>query len=377
MNAHPESAPDPLDEDDEGDEHDAGDADEVPDAGDAESSGTASAGAVAPEGARPETFEFVKTGSPERLDIFLSERLGAHSRSYLQTLIEEGRVTLTPFRREVKPSVKIPDGTTVRIVIPPPRKLNLDPLDIPLRIIYEDPYLAVIDKPGNLAVHPSPNQTSHTLVNALLYHLKDLSSIAGVERPGIVHRLDKETSGVIVVAKNDHAHQSLARQFKERITHKTYIAIVRGEPRDWEGHVDLPLGKSYSHSKKQVVRMDGTGKEAVTDYRVLEKYRGYALLEVNPHTGRTHQIRVHLLHLRIPVACDKLYGREVRIFLSDLRGEPRQPEETPILERQALHAARIRIQHPATLEEMVFSAPLHDDMVAFLKALERHRALGR
>lgn len=324
----------------------------------------------------PTVVELKTEGPPQRLDIFINEKLPEHSRAYIQRLIEDGNVTIIPPVREVKRSIKLPPGRIVRVVIPPPRKLNLDPVDIPLRIIHEDPFFAAVDKPPNIAVHPSLNQSSDTLVNALLHHLRDLSSIAGVERPGIVHRLDRETSGVLLVAKCDFAHQALARQFKERTIHKTYLAIVRGEPQDWEGRIELRLGKSFTHSKKQMVRRDGTGREAVTDYRVLEKYRGYALLEVYPHTGRTHQIRVHLLSQQLPVACDKLYGREKRVYLSDLRGEPRQADEPPILERQALHAASISLEHPATKETMVFSSGLHDDMLGFLRALERHRRIG-
>jgi 23S rRNA pseudouridine1911/1915/1917 synthase len=322
-------------------------------------------------------FELRSAGPPERLDIFIHTQLPEFSRAFIQQLIEDGYVKLKPARKTVKRAMKVGAGSVVRVEVPPPRKINLSPIDLPVGILYEDPHIAVIDKPGNLAVHPSPNQACDTLVNALLYHLRDLSSIAGVERPGIVHRLDKETSGVLIVAKNDFAHRALARQFKERIVHKTYLAIVRGEPRQWEGRVEHRLGKSYSHSKKQMVRMDGTGREAVTDYRVLEKYQGYALLEVYPHTGRTHQIRVHLSSQRLPVACDKLYGREKRIFLSELRGDPRGQDEVPILDRQALHAARLTVRHPLTQEEQTFSAGLHEDMLRLLRTLERHRSLGR
>jgi len=321
-----------------------------------------------------EVHELINTGDSQRLDRFIGEQLPQHSRSFLQQLILEGHVTVSPSRREVKPALKVPNGATVRVVIPPPRKIDLTPQDIPLPILYEDVHLAVIDKPAGLAVHPAPDQHSHTLVNALLFLLKDLSSIGGEERPGIVHRLDKETSGVLVVAKNDFAHRALSAQFKERLVRKTYLAIVRGEPEAWEGHIDLPLGRSYTHTKKQMVRLDGTGREATTDYRVLEKYRGYALVECYPHTGRTHQIRVHLSSLRLPVACDKLYGREKRVYLSDLKGTPREADEAPLMERHALHAAHLTFQHPLTREELTFSSGLHADMHALLKALERHRS---
>ena len=295
------------------------------------------------------------------------------TRAYLQRLIDEGRVELDP-PREVKSSLKVPSGARVRVVIPPPRQIDLTPEDIPLRILFEDNNIAVIDKPAGLAVHPAPDQVGHTLVNALLFHLRNLSGIGGEERPGIVHRLDKETSGVLLVAKNDFAHHALACQFKERLVHKTYLAISRGEPAQWEGRIDYALGRSYTHTKKQMVRADGTGRPAVTDYRVLESFHGYVLIELYPLTGRTHQIRVHLASLRLPVACDKLYGREKKVYLSELRGRPREADEIAIIERQALHAASIAFRHPLTREEMVFSTPLPDDMQRLLKALQEHRS---
>ena len=324
-----------------------------------------------------EVHDLVKQGDPERLDIFLASHLPGRSRAYIQKLIEDGRVSMDPAPREVKPALKVSEGARVRVSIPPPKKLDLTPQDIPIDVIYEDEHLAVVDKPAMLAVHPAPEQSTHTLVHALLFKLRELSSIGGVERPGIVHRLDKETSGVMVVAKNDLAHRSLARQFKARTVSKSYIAICRGEPSAWEGCIDRRLGKSYTHAKKQMIRMDGTGREAVTDYRVLERYRGHALIEAYPRTGRTHQIRVHLASLRLPVACDKLYGREKRIYLSDLKNEPRRQEEIPLLERHALHAASLAFEHPVTQERLSFGAPLHQDMHLLLKALERFRELQR
>jgi 23S rRNA pseudouridine1911/1915/1917 synthase len=321
----------------------------------------------------PRIIEVTNTAAPQRLDIFLREHLSDHTRSFIQRLIEEGCVSLDP-PRPIKQGLKVPSGTRVRVVIRPPRPINLSPEDIPIPILFEDEYLAVIDKPAGLAVHPAPDQVGSTLVNALLFHLTDLSGIGGEERPGIVHRLDKETSGLLLVAKNDFAHNSLASQFKERLVHKTYLAIARGEPQEWDGRIDYNLGRSYTHTKKQMIRTDGTGRSAVTHYRVLEVFRGYALIELYPQTGRTHQIRVHLASLRLPVACDKLYGREKRIYLSDLRGCEREADEAPLLERHALHAAGIAFRHPLTREELIFSSPLPADLHALHKALERHRA---
>ena len=333
---------------------------------------TRDAAAGPPGGA---VFELVNDGQSRRLDQFLTERLPQYSRAYLQKLIEEGYVTVPGLQRDVKSSTRIPRGTAVRCNVPPPRKPDMRPREIPLEILYQDEHLAVINKPAGLAVHPAPSQVGDTLVNALLYWLDDLSGIGGEERPGIVHRLDKETSGVLLVAKHDFAHRALALQFKERTIHKTYIAISRGEPRRWEGRMDYSLGRSYTHSKKQMVRMDGTGREAITDYQVLEAFRGYCLLELYPKTGRTHQIRVHLASESLPIVCDKLYGRDKRVFLSDLRGRTREPEEKPLLERHALHAASISFLHPLTREEMVFAAGLPSDMHRLLKSLESYRSL--
>jgi 23S rRNA pseudouridine1911/1915/1917 synthase len=207
-----------------------------------------------------------------------------------------------------------------------------------------------------------------------MYWLDDLSGIAGVERPGIVHRLDKETTGVIVVAKHDVAHQSLSHQFRERQVHKTYLAISRGKPMQDEGRMSFPLGRSLTHRKKQTVRNDGRGRAALTDYRVLETFDGYCLIECYPTTGRTHQIRVHLGTIHLPVACDKLYGREREIHLCQLERKRRPADSQPIMSRHALHAASISFCHPVSREEVSFSAPLHDDMLGLLHALQRYRS---
>ena len=317
---------------------------------------------------------FVADNEPKRLDVFLQEQFPEHTRAFVQRLIEDGYVTLTPHRL-IKRALKVSAPTKIRLVIPPPRKLDLTPEDIPIEILFEDNNMAAINKPAGLTVHPSPNEGTGTLVHALLYRLKNLSGIGGAERPGIVHRLDKETSGVLLVAKNDFAHNALACQFKERQIHKTYIAIARGEPSVWEGRMDLNLGRSFTHSKKQMVRPDGSGRHAITDFRVLETFRGYALIELYPLTGRTHQIRVHLANQRIPVACDKLYGREKEIHLSELAEKRRRGDEEPLISRHALHAASICFTHPLTREEMILSSPLPPDMHRLRKALEQHRSV--
>jgi 23S rRNA pseudouridine1911/1915/1917 synthase len=323
---------------------------------------------------RPElVLQLSNEGEPIRLDIFLCEQLPGRSRAFIQKLIHEGNVAMPGKEGAVKPSSLVPGGMTVKVTIPPIRKLDLSAENIPLEIVFEDRDIAVIDKPAGLMVHPSPNFVGATLVHGLLYHLKDLSGIGGEERPGIVHRLDRDTSGIMVVAKSDKAHHQLSTQFKSRTISKVYWAIVRGEPTASEGILDLPIGRSFYHRKKMMVRVDSRSREAITGYRILEEFDGYALAEVRPRTGRTHQIRVHMAKIRLPVACDALYGREKRIYRSEIEGSPREPAEKPIIERQALHARSIRFHHPVTGEEMSFEAPLPPDMTALLDALRAHR----
>lgn len=342
----------------------------------AETSGDLKSGDAGDRDASAKTafFQLRQEGEPQRLDVFLCEHLPGRTRAFIQRLIDEGHVTVSTARRETRSSLKIRRGAEVTVVIPPPRPVDLTPQDIPIGILFEDENFAVINKPAGLTVHPAPNETSHTLVNALLYHLDSLSGIGGEERPGIVHRLDKETSGVLLVAKNDFAHNGLACQFKERQVHKTYLAIARGKPLAWEGRMDLNIGRSFNQPKQQMTRPDGSGRTAVTDFRVLETYDDFALIELYPLTGRTHQIRVHLAEQKLPIACDKLYGREKRLFLSDLEKRARKGGEEPILERHALHAASICFRHPLTRDEMIFSAPPPADFQALRQALERHRS---
>lgn len=319
-------------------------------------------------------LELTNEDKIRRLDHFLSGELTDHSRSYLQKLIRSGCVALDPPPgKPVKASLKIAPGTKVRVEIPPPQKISLKPVPIPLEFLHEDEHLAVINKPAGLPVHPAPHQNEPTLVNALLHWIEDLSGIGGVERPGIVHRLDRETSGVLIVAKNDIAHQGLSDQFKQRVVRKTYLAVSRGEIRNPAGTLDGPIGRSRSHSKKMVIAQPGEGREARTDYRVEEIFNGYSLIECHPHSGRTHQIRVHLASIRLPIACDKLYGREKTIYSSDLAGEKRTPGETPVMERHALHAANIIFSHPCTGEEMNFSAPMPGDMSSLVENLRKYR----
>jgi 23S rRNA pseudouridine1911/1915/1917 synthase len=289
----------------------------------------------------------------ERLDLFIARRLPDLTRSRVRRLIDEGLVTIDG-RLPAKAGVALETGQRVAVTLPPPEPTALQPEAIALRIVYEDADLLVIDKPAGLTVHPAPGHAAHTLVNALLAHYPALAGVGGEGRPGIVHRLDKDTSGLIIVAKNDAAHASLTRQLKQRHVEKTYLALVRGRPDPPEGVIDAPLGRHPKQRKKQAV-VEG-GRAARTRYRVRRALDGFSLLEVHPETGRTHQIRVHLASIGHPVAGDVLYGRGVA---------------PPGLRRHFLHAYRLAFSHPRTGDRLQLEAPLPDDLVAVLGELQR------
>ncbi|WP_249317295.1 RluA family pseudouridine synthase [Gehongia tenuis] len=273
-----------------------------------------------------------------RLDVYLTERVDGLSRSYLKRLLEDGQALLNG--RTAKAGAKLKTGDAVELSVPEAVELSLEPEDIPLDIVYEDEDLAVINKPCGMVVHPAAGNLTGTLVNALLHHMDHLSGINGVIRPGIVHRLDKETSGLLVVAKNDRAHRFLAEQLKGHTLGRTYLAVVYGNFREDGGTVNEPIGRHPVHRKRMAV-VEG-GKQAVTHYRVLERYQTAALIECRLETGRTHQIRVHMAKLGHPVVGDELYG--------PAKGS------LGIAEGQALHAWRIRFVHPRTDETMELEA---------------------
>lgn len=292
----------------------------------------------------------------KRLDVYIAGRL-ALSRSTAQRLIDEGRALVGGER--AKAARRVRAGDVVTVSVPEPEPLDVVPEDLPLDVLYEDRDIIVVNKPRGLVVHPAAGNWSGTLVNALLAHCNDLSGIGGKIRPGIVHRLDKDTSGVIVAAKNDATHLALARDLKERAVEKTYLAIVHGVPREKRGTIDAPIGRHPIHRKKMAVVPEGQGRTAVTDYEVLEDLGRYALLKVHPVTGRTHQIRVHLAHIGHPIVGDPVYGgRRGRTAagVADISG-------------QALHAASVSFNHPRTGERMRFSAPLPEDMQRLLARL--------
>lgn len=274
-----------------------------------------------------------------RLDRFLAERFSSHSRARIQEGIKAGCVLRNG--RRCRPSEAVRAGDVIRWSEPPPAEIGAGaaPEAIPLDILYEDEHLIVLDKPAGLVVHPGAGNRRGTLVSALLHHGSGLSRTGGMERPGIVHRLDKETSGCLVVAKTDAAHHRLARQFASREVAKTYLALVRGVPRHSSGTVDAPLARHAVQRKKMAVAEAGRGRPAVTEYRVLSSHAGLSLIECRPQTGRTHQIRVHLKHLGCPVVGDPLYGRRENHS------------------RHMLHAWKLSFVHPATGQRLDFEAP--------------------
>ncbi|MCI0777407.1 MAG: RluA family pseudouridine synthase [Chloroflexi bacterium] len=290
--------------------------------------------------------------SGERLDVFVARSIPELTRSRASKLIDEGLVSVDGTQAS-KVSKKLSAGQRVAVTIPPPKPTKIEPEAMLLTIVYEDGDLLVVDKPAGMAVHPSPGHSSHTLVNGILAHCDDLSGIGGVKRPGIVHRLDKDTSGLIIVAKNDAAHVSLARQLKERKVEKMYVALVEGCVTPPEGRIEAPIARDVKHRRRMAVVENG--RDARTSYRVLREIGRRTLLEVRPQTGRTHQIRVHLASIGHPITGDALYGR---------RGD------APVA-RQFLHARRLVFLHPRTGERLELEAPLAEDLQQALEALER------
>ncbi|TWT95934.1 Pseudouridine synthase [Botrimarina colliarenosi] len=304
-----------------------------------------------------------------RLDVVLAQRLPEFSRSLLKKAIEAGGVTVGD-RRE-RPAYRLEAGDEVRVTSVERPVEGPAPEPIALDLVYEDDDLAVVNKPAGMVVHPAKGHWAGTLAAALAYHFGDrLSSTGGPQRPGIVHRLDRDTSGVILVAKHDQAHERLAAQFQDRTTEKEYLAIVLGEP-DRDGDViDEPIGPHPHIREKMAIRRDHPdARQAVTTFEVLERFRRCSLLLAKPKTGRTHQIRVHLAHTGHPVLCDKQYGGRSQITPSELAGGVAKPDEPALLERHALHAHRIRINHPMTNERMTFEAAAPADIEAVLSFL--------
>ena len=303
----------------------------------------------------------------KRLDQFLAEAHLDLSRSQAKKLIEEKAVFLN--QRPAKPSAHPKAGDVVSGILPQPQPLSLKPEPLPVTILYEDPSIIVIDKPPGMVVHPAYGNPSGTLVNALLYHCRDLAGINGVLRPGIVHRLDKDTSGVMVVAKNDHAYQQLTKQFRNRTVGKVYRAIAYGRFDKEEGVIDSAIGRHPIQRKRMSTRTK-KGRAAITRWKVVERLDGFTLLEICPQTGRTHQIRVHLSSMGHPLLGDPLYGRKGK------PGTIRDPvlrECVERMNRQALHAYRLGFMHPQTGERVEFVSPIPTDMKEVLDWLRQVR----
>jgi len=305
-----------------------------------------------------------------RLDKYLTGRFSHFSRTRLQKIIKEQGVNVNG--RPAKPSCNLNPGDEIDLILPPREFRELVPENIPLDVLYEDEHLLVVNKQADLIVHPARGNRSGTLVNALVYHFQKLSSGSEDFRPGIVHRLDRNTTGALVVAKDDTTHWKLSRQFAQRTIKKTYIAIVHGTPQLDADCINAPLGVHPTARERYAIRPD-TGKEAITFYQVLQAFRGYALLELDLKTGRTHQIRVHLSYIKHPIVADDLYGGKA---VYPWQVEDRDAAaEAPLMSRTALHAWKLEITHPASGKRMEFEAPLPADMQNFLDTLRKFRKL--
>jgi len=301
-----------------------------------------------------------------RLDKALAGLVPDLSRERLKTLILEGRVTGAAGEALRDPSRKVDSGQSFTLHVPEAVPADARPQEIPLSIVYEDAHLIVVDKPAGLVVHPAAGNPDGTLVNALLHHCETsgkggLSGIGGVARPGIVHRIDKDTSGLLAVAKTDAAHEGLARQFKDHSIARSYCAIVAGHPRPVSGTIDTWIGRSDHDRKKMAVQREGRGKHAVTHYRVLEALNGAALVECRLETGRTHQVRVHMSHIGHPLLGDPVYRTRAKALGTILNALA--------FRRQALHAASLGFIHPVTGERLDFESPLPADMQQLLSRL--------
>ena len=292
------------------------------------------------------TYSFVADKPETRLDKFVGEKCPELSRTHAQKLIADGYITVNG--RVAKVSLKLDVGDKINIIIPPTPPSPLSPEAIPLNIIYEDADLLVVDKPAGLTVHPAPGHPGHTLVNAILAHFPHLADISDSLRPGIVHRLDRDTSGVMLVAKNRIAQANLINQFKDRTIVKAYLALVKGQLTPERGIIEAAIGRDPRNRKRMSVVTEG--REAHTEYRVIKYVGNYSLLEVIPETGRTHQIRVHLAAIGYPVAGDPMYGMK-----------------SPHLSRQFLHACRLGFKLPSTGEYVEFTSELPPDLAKALK----------
>lgn len=301
-----------------------------------------------------ETLTFVVDTGSQRLDKFLVACLPEFSRARLQALIADGKVWVNGIPAR-KSGQSLETGARIQIQIPPAVPTALMPESIPLNIVFENTDLMIIDKPAGMVVHPAAGHSSGTLVHAALAHAPEMQGIGGEKRPGIVHRLDKDTSGLIVLAKNDNAHRWLQEQFKQRTVRKVYLALVDGHPPTPQGRVDAAIGRDPRERKRMAILSQGRGRRAVSDYNTLRQWHKHTLLEVRPLTGRTHQIRLHTAFLGCPIVADTVYGYK----------KPTLP-----LKRHFLHATRLRITLPGEDKPRTFESPLPEDLQTILKLLD-------
>ena len=300
----------------------------------------------------PIILQTTPDNAKERLDSFLATALEDVTRSAAQRLIEEGRVTVNG--KTMAKSCKLTGQEVIEVDLPEPEAIEAVPQDIPLDVVYEDEDVIVVNKPVGLVVHPAPGHPDGTLVNALLYHCGDsLSGIGGQLRPGIVHRIDRDTSGLIIAAKNDFAHQGLAAQLQDHTLARTYEAVVIGNLRQDTGTIDAPIGRHHTDRKRMAVTPHG-GRNAVTHYEVLERYQGYTYVRCKLETGRTHQIRVHMAHIGHPIYGDTVYGAK---------------KPAPGMTGQCLHAVGLRFIHPRTGEPVELRCSLNDEFQTLLRKL--------
>ena len=323
-------------------------------------------------------FVFVvdEAGAGQRLDAYLAAAILSVSRARIRRAIDDGLATVDGVNQKASHRVALNEriDLQVAVAVDAPRA---EP--IPLDLIYEDDAIAVVNKPPGMVVHPAKGHWAGTLAGALVHRFNELSGVGGLVRPGIVHRLDRDTSGAIVVAKTDAAHQALAQQFHDRTVRKEYLAIVAGRPDRDADRVSEPIGPHPTHREKMALRADHPdSRPAETFFEVVERFPGFALMRAHPKTGRTHQVRLHLAHIRCPVLCDKQYGGRSRITLGEIRAitrqkrlAPERPEEAVLLGRQALHAHRLAFAHPLSGKPLEVEAPIPADMQDVLLVLRQ------
>lgn len=312
------------------------------------------------------TFDIKKVFDDKRIDRYLASRLPDYSRTFLQKLVKEGAVLVNG--RTIKSSYDIQRGDFISVRVPVLEESKIVPEDIPIDIVYEDDYLMLINKPYDMVVHPAGRHHCGTVVNALAFHCQNLSQVNGPLKAGIVHRLDRDTSGIMLTIKSDAVHSHIAMQFEKRSVKKEYLAVVEGEIMLDSDEISLPIARHIIDSQKMAVRHD-IGKEAVSIYEVVERFRGYTLVKVMPKTGRTHQIRVHMRAIGHPIVADFMYGSQESCYLSDLLQKKREEGELPIIDRQALHAHRIEFFHPIHNKKMEFEVDLPEDISALVNTL--------